>query len=173
VGFGRLDKAPAIVLLPAFFADAVDLKCVSSGDKVMFAANLLFELPYFGREKFNRGAALGTHHVVMASPIVLMFVARDSVVKGDFAGQPAVGEQLERPVDSRESDVSVFLLYQLVEFVGREVCASLEKRPENRAALFGLFQANPSEMPKEYAFRLANVLRRNGRLIVDSFLQHG
>ena len=159
MGFGGLDKAPAIVLLPAFFADAVDLECVSSGDEVMFAADLLFKFPYFGGEKFNRGAALGTHHVVMASPIVLMFVARDSVVKGDFAGQPAIGEQLERPVDGSESDVSVFLLYQLVEFVGREMCAGLEKRPENRAALFGLLQANPSEMPKEYAFRLANVLR--------------
>jgi hypothetical protein len=51
--------------------------------------------------------------------------------------------------------------------------AGFEKRPQNRAALFGLFQANTAQVPEENAFGLAHVLGRDARLVVDSFLQHG
>src|SRR2546426_7471191 len=60
VELGGLDKAPAIAFLPALFADAVDLKGMSSGYKVMLTSDLLFELSNLRREKFNRRSALGT-----------------------------------------------------------------------------------------------------------------
>ena len=50
----ELDKAPAIAFLPALFADAVDLKGMSSCYKVMLTSDLLFELSNLRREKFNR-----------------------------------------------------------------------------------------------------------------------
>jgi hypothetical protein len=114
VEFGGLDKAPAIAFLPALFADAVDLKGMSSGYKVMFASDLLFEFAHFRREKFHRSTALRTHHVVMTAPVVLVLVARDAIVKSDLAGQPAIGQQFERPVHSGETDMRVFLFDQLV-----------------------------------------------------------
>ena len=140
---------------------------------MMFAAYLLFEFPHFGREKFNRGSAFGTHHVVVAAPVVLMFVARYSIVKGDFARQSTIGEKLERPVDGCKSDVRIFLLYQLVEFIGRQVRTGFEERPQNGASLPSLFQANSSQVPQKDTLGLANILRRDARLVVDSFLQHG
>jgi hypothetical protein len=51
-GVGELYESTAIGLLSAFFADAVDLKRMSSGYEVMLAPNLLFQFPDFRREKF-------------------------------------------------------------------------------------------------------------------------
>jgi hypothetical protein len=51
--------------------------------------------------------------------------------------------------------------------------AGFEKRPQNRATLFGLLQTDTSQMPQKNALGLAHVLGRDARLIVDSFLQHG
>jgi hypothetical protein len=50
--------------------------------------------------------------------------------------------------------------------------ASFEDRPQNRVALFGLLQPHATEMLQENSFRLADVLPRDGRLIVNPFLQH-
>jgi len=91
-GLGELYESTAIASLPTFFANAVDLKGMSSGYKMMFAADLLFELSHFRREKFHRRPALSTHHVVMTAPVVLMFIAGDAIMKRDFACQPAVGQ---------------------------------------------------------------------------------
>src|SRR5205085_1073593 len=96
--------------LAAIFADAVNLKGMSSGDVMMLAPNLLFEFANFRREKFDRRAALGAHHVVMAAAIVLMLVAGDSVVERHFAGQAAISKQLQRAINGSESDVPVFFL---------------------------------------------------------------
>ena len=169
---GGLNEAPSIAFLAAIFTDAVNLEGMSSRHVTMFAANLLFELTDFRREELHRRSALGTHHVVMTAPVVLMFIAGDAVVKGHFAGQSAVGKQLERPVDGRESDVRIFFLDELREFVGRKMFASLEERAQNRAALLGLLQADTAQMAQKDILGLAHVLRRDTRLIVNSFLQH-
>src|SRR5260370_39262737 len=59
-----------------------------------------------------------------------------------------------------------------MQFVDRKMFARLEECPQNRIALFGLLQADAFEMPQENSFGFADVLLRDGRLIVDSFLQH-
>ena len=50
-----MGSSPAwsVVFLPAVFADSIDLKCVSSGEVVIFVTDLLLELSHFGREEFN------------------------------------------------------------------------------------------------------------------------
>jgi len=46
-GTGELYESTAIVFLPAFFADSVNLKRMPRGDVVMFASDLLFEFAHF------------------------------------------------------------------------------------------------------------------------------
>ena len=137
----------------------------------MFAADLVLELANLGREKLHRGAALGAHHVVMAAPVVLMLVAGDAVVKRNFAGQAATGQELQRAVDGSKADAGIFFLDQPVQFVGREMLARFEKRSQDGTALFGLLQPDAFEVSQENALRFADVLPRNRWLIVDSFLR--
>jgi hypothetical protein len=82
----------SIVLLAAVFADSIDLKGVTSSEVVVFAANLLFEAAYFLRKEFDGTAAAGADHVVMAAAVVLVLVAGNAVMEGDFAGQSAFGQ---------------------------------------------------------------------------------
>ena len=144
-----------------------------TGSQVMvLASDLLLDFSNSLREKFNRGATVGTHHVVMATAVVLVLVTRDPVVKSNLAGQPAIGEQLQGPVNGSESDARVGLFNQPMQFVGGEMFPSLQECPQNGAALFGLLQADALEMLQENSFGLADALRRDARLIVNTFLQH-
>ena len=81
---------------------------------MVFASNLLLDFSDFLREKFDRSTALGTDHVVMAAPVVLVFVTRNAVVKGYFTGQSATRQKLKRPVNGGDSDARVVLLDQPV-----------------------------------------------------------
>ena len=172
--FAGLDNSASIRLLPiaAFFADAVDLESVAGGDVAVFVSDLPLDRSDLLREKFDRSAALRTYHVVMTAPVVLMLVTRDAVVKGNFAGQAATRQKLQRPVDGGETDARVGFFDQPMQFVDRKMFTSFEKRPQNCVALFGLLQADAAEMLQENSFSLANALPRDGRLIVNPFLQH-
>jgi hypothetical protein len=162
-----------MILLATVFADSVNLKCVSRSEVVILAADLLLEFADFLREKFHGTAALGADHVVMAATVVLVLVAGDAVVKGDFAGQATLGEKFQRAVDRGIADASILFLDQAVEFVGGEVVASFEKRAENCVALASLLQANILQVAMKYVLGLADHLPREGGLIIDAFLEHG
>jgi len=110
--------------------------------------------------------------VVMTAAIVLVFVTRDAVVKGDFAGQAATRQKLQRAVNGGETDARIGFLDQPVQFVDRKMLASFQEGPQNSVALSGLFEPDALEMLQENSFGRADVLPRDGRLIVDSFLQH-
>jgi len=170
----ELDNSASIPLLriAAVFANPVDLKSVAGGDVVVLVSDLLLGLSHFFREKLDRSAALSADHMVMAAAIVLMFVTRDAVVKSDFAGQAATGQELQRSIDSGNADAWVGFFHQPVQFVDRKMFTRFEECPQDCAALFGLLQADAFEMPKENSFRFADVLARDGRLIVNSLLQH-
>lgn len=172
--FAGLDNSASIRLLPiaAFFANAVDLESVAGGDVTVFVSDLPLDRSDLLREKFNRSAALRTHHVVMTAAVVLMLVTRDAVVKSDLAGQSATCQKLQRPVDGGETDARVGFLDQPMQFVNRKMFTSFEERPQNCVALFGLLQPDAAEMLQKNSFRFADVLPRDGRLIVDSFLEH-
>src|SRR5882762_787334 len=110
----ELDNSASIRLLriAAFFANAVDLESVAGGDVTVFVSDLPLDRSDFLREKFDRSAALGTHHVVMTAAVVLVLVTRDAVVKGDFAGQAATSQKLQRPVDGSETNSRIGFLDQ-------------------------------------------------------------
>ena len=109
---------------------------------------------------------------MMAAPVVLVFVARDAIVKSDFARQATIGEQFEGAVNGGESDAWVGLFDEAMQFVSGEVLSRFEEGAQNCVALFGLFQADPAKVLEKNSFSLADALRRDGGLIVDSFLQH-
>ena len=111
-----------------------------------FAADLLLELADFLRKELHRTAAVRTDHVVMAAAIVLMLVAGNPVVKGHLAGQSALGQQLQRPVDGGVSDAGIFFLNQAMEFIGREMIAGLKKAAQDGIALGGVLQPDSLQM---------------------------
>jgi hypothetical protein len=136
------------------------------------AAYLLLELANLLREEFHGTPALGADHVVVAAAIVLMFVASDAIVKSDFAGEPTFGEQFQRAIHSGVTDAAIFFLDEAVEFVGREVIASLEESAQDRVALSRLLQADTFKVAVKDVLRFADHLAGDGGLIVDAFLQH-
>src|SRR3954468_13758025 len=91
---GRRSRLRALrfVLLAALFADAIDLKRVAGRKVVIFAADLLLQLADFRGEELDGTAAVCANHVVMTATVVLMFVAGNTIVEGDFAGEPAFCE---------------------------------------------------------------------------------
>jgi hypothetical protein len=110
--------------------------------------------------------------VMVAAAVVLVLVARNAIVKSDFAGQAAFGQQFQSTVDSSETDARIFLLHQPVKFVGREVRAGFEKSAQDGVALRRLFQADSFQMLMQYLLRFADHLRRDAGLIVNALLQH-
>lgn len=161
-------------MLPAaFFTDTVDLKGMSGGEIVIFTADFLFQLAHLLGKELDRTAAFGTNHVMMTAAIVLVLVTRNAIVKGDFAGQAAIGEQLECAINRSVADPSVFLLNQTVQFVGREVVPRLQKCPQDGVALSGLFEADALQVLMKDALGFAHHLPRENGLIVDALLQHG
>src|SRR5271166_4793046 len=127
-------------LLAAVFANTINLEGMTGRRVIVSAADFLLQLVHFAGKELHRTAAFGADHVVMAAPVVLMLVAGDAVVKGNFAGQSALGQQFERAVDSGVADAGVFLLYEAVQFVGGEVIAGFEEGTQNGIALCRLLE---------------------------------
>jgi hypothetical protein len=163
----------SIVLLAAVFADSIDLKGVTSSEVVVFAADLLLEASYFLRKEFDRTATTGADHVVMAAAVVLVLVAGDAVVEGDFAGQAAFGQQLQGAVDGGVADAGVSFLYEAMQFIRGKMVAGFEEGAKNGVALRRLLQADALEMPVKDLLGFADHLAGDGGLIIDALLQHG
>lgn len=170
-GNGSNRSLAAALLFPASFANTIDLKCVPRGFVVVFAPNLLLQLVHFRRKEFHRTPALGTYHVMMAAPVVLMLVTGNPVVKRDNACQPAFGQQLESAIDSGKPDFRIFSFHQPVQFVGRKMFPRLQKRAQNRIALSGMLEPNSLEMLMQNRLRLPHHLPRDAGLIVNPLLQ--
>jgi len=162
-----------LALLPAVLTDSINLKGVAGGEVVIAASDFLFEYPDFLRKKFYRAAALGADHVVMAAAVVLVLEARNAIVKGDFAGQSAFGEQFQRAIDSGIADAGVFFLHEAVQFIGGKMVAGFEEGTQDGVALLGLLQPDIFQMAVQDLLSLADHLSRDGGLIIDSLLQHG
>jgi hypothetical protein len=105
----------------------------------------------------------------MRAAIVLMFVARYSIVKGQLGCESTFGEELERAVDRRETDLRILLLYEPVKLIGGEMIANFEESLEDGVALLGMFEAHSFQMRMEYLLRFSQHFLRHRRLIVDPF----
>lgn len=108
----------------------------------------------------------------MAAAVVLMLVARNAVVKGNFARESALGEQLERAIDGGHADSRIALAYELMKLLDGEVLVSFKKGEEDGVALLGPFQADAFEMLLKAILRLAQPFLRDRDRIIDAFLQH-
>ena len=106
----------------------------------------------------------------MAAAIVLVLVARDAIVEGNFAGEAATGEKFKRAVDSGDSDAGISFLDEAVQFVGREMLVSFEEGSQDGAALSGLLKTDATQVPEENFLGFAHALARDTGLIVDAFL---
>jgi hypothetical protein len=148
------------------------LKRVSSGIEVVFAANFLLQFTNLGGEELNRDSALRANHVVMIAAIELVFVARNTVVKSDLTSQSTFGQQLERAINSCETDLGIFFPGETEKFVGGEMVARLKERAENRVALIGMFQPNALQMFIENLLRLTHSFACRRRVIINAALQH-
>jgi hypothetical protein len=148
----------AYVLLAAILAKAINLECVARGEVMMGAADLLLELADLLAEKFNRTSTPRADHVVVAAPVVLMLVARNAVVKGNFAGQPALGEKFQRAINGGVTDARVFFLDEAMKFIGRQMIAGFKKSSENRVTLASLFETDTLQMCMQNSLGLADHL---------------
>src|SRR2546422_10764776 len=90
---------------------------------VVLASDLLFKAVDFGRKKFHRTAAFRAHHVMVAAAVVLVLVAGEAIMKSDFAGPAALGQQLERAINRGKTDLGVLLLHQPGDVAASEVAA--------------------------------------------------
>ena len=146
---------------------------MSRGEIAVFAADLLLELTNFLGKEFDGAAAIGADHVVVAATVVLVLVAGNAVVEGDFAGQAALRQQLQRAVDGGVADAGVFFLHQTMEFVGGEMVAGFQEGMQNGVALRRLLQANGLQVAMKNLLGFADHLAGDGGLIIDALLQHG
>ena len=162
-----------MIFSSAVFAHPVDLESVARSHVVILPSDLLLEVADFRGEEFDRTAAIGAHHVVMAAAIVLVLVAGNAVMKSNFAGQAALRQELQGAVDGGVADMSVFFLNEAMKLVGGEVVAGLKKCPQDGVPLRGLFQAHSLEVAMKDVLGFAHHLAREARLIVDALLQHG
>ena len=109
---------------------------------------------------------------MMAPAIVLMLIAGDAVVKGDFAGQSTFGEQFQGAIDGSETDAGIFLLHQPVQFVDGKVLASFEESPQDSVALRRMLQTDTLKMLMQNLLGFTHHLGRDAGLIVNALLQH-
>src|SRR5579863_7084924 len=110
--------------------------------------------------------------MVMAAAVVLMLVASDAIVEGDFAGQAALGEQFERAVDGGVADAGILLLHQAMQLIGGKVIAGFEKGAEDGIALRGLLEADALEMLVKNTLSFPDHLQGDGGLVINALLQH-
>ena len=145
---------------------------MAGGHVAVLTANFLFDFSDSFRKEFNRGAALGANHMVMASAVVLVLIPGDAVVKSNLTGKAAASQKFQSPVDGSDTDPRIGFLHQSVQFIDRKMLPSLKESAQNGASLPSLLQSDTAQMLKKNPLSLAHVLLRNGRLIVDSLLQH-
>ena len=110
---------------------------------------------------------------MMAAAVVLVLVAGNAVVEGDFAGQAAFGEELQSAIDGGVADAGVFFLDKSVQFVGGEMVAGFEERVQDGVALGGLLEADALQVLVQDFLGFADHLAGDGGLIIDALPQHG
>src|SRR5689334_13875161 len=110
--------------------------------------------------------------MVMTAAVVLMFVSRYAVVKGDFARESTFSEQFESAIDSSDPDAGIALTHELVKLFDGQMLVGFEECEQNSIALLGPFQTDAFEMLLKTILRLAQPFLRDRDRIIDAFLQH-
>src|SRR5436309_4869367 len=113
---------------------------MARGVKMVFAADLFFQLVYLRREKFYGRVALSANHVMVVTAVELVLIARHAVRKRDGAGQTTLRQQLERAVNRGKADLGVFLAHQAEELVGGEMVARFQEGAQDSVALVSVLE---------------------------------
>ena len=143
---------------------------MAGGFVVMFAADFLLEFPHFRRKEFHGAAALCAHHMMVAAAIVLVLVTGNSIVERNLAGQPALGQQLQRAVHGGKADFRILARDQPVEFVSGKVFAGFQKGSQDGVALLRMFQAHTLQVLMQNSLRLADHFAGNAGLVINPIL---
>ena len=167
----RSRKAFGIGLTLALLAGSVYLEGVASRAVMMLAPDFLLELADFGREEFDRTAAHRAHHVVMAAPVVLVFVASNSVVEGYLAGKAAFGKKLQGAINGSKADFGIFPANQSEELVGREMFARFQKSVEDGVALGSVLKADALQVLVKNLLGFPDHLAGDAGLVVNALLR--
>ena len=139
---------------------------------MVLAADLLLKLVDLRRKELYRAATLGADHVVVTSAIVLVFEASDTVMKGNFAGQPAFCKQFQRSVYRGETNLRIPFPHKLIQLVGGKMLPRLQEGEQNGVTLLGVLESDLFQMAMKDVLCLAQRLAGNRRMIVNTFLQH-
>src|SRR6266498_1767210 len=75
-------------LLPAVFANPIDLEPVMQRLEVILTNNLILDALQFRRDEFDGLVALGANNVVMMRMVVAVLKSREAVAEHDLAGNP-------------------------------------------------------------------------------------
>ena len=145
---------------------------MTGSEVVILAADLLLKLIDFLTKELDGAAAIRADHVMMAATVVLVLVASDAVVEGDFARQAALGKKLEGAINSGVANARVFFLNESVKFVGRKMVPCLKECAQDCVALSGLFQADALEMAVKNLLSLAHHLAGEVRHVINALLEH-
>ncbi len=89
--------------------------------------------------------------MVVSATVQPMLIAHYAILKIDLESQPALGQQLERPVNGCIPDARVFLLHQPMQILGAEVFARIEKHLKNAVSLAALLQSFFTQIPTQDA----------------------
>ena len=109
---------------------------------------------------------------MVTATVVLVLVAGDAIVEGDFACQSAFGEKFERAVDGGKSNARIALPHELVKLFSREMLVGLEKGEQDGIALLSLLQTDTFQVLMETLLRLAKGFPRNRYVVINALLKH-
>ena len=110
---------------------------------------------------------------MVAAAVELVFVAGNAIMKGDFACQSTFRQQLQRPINRRESDFGIFFSREPEKLIGGKVVARLQEGAQNRVALVRMLQTHSFQVLVEDVLGLAHGFTSGRCMIVNSSLQHG
>ena len=102
-------------------AVGVDLQGMIVDDEPALLGNFVLPFLDFRIQKFFHPAALKTDQMIMVIVIGYDFITGLTVSKLSFLNNPGLTQEMERPVNRRQSDRPVLLSARLIEFLSRHV----------------------------------------------------
>jgi hypothetical protein len=121
-------------------AGTVKIKPVAGDGKTVTFGNLFLQLFDFGIFKLEDGPAMRADQMIVVLGRVCRFKAGRAVTEVPLGGDPAFGEQLQRPMHGGVTDIRMLAADFQIEIFRRGVGRRLEKNIQDNLPLPGGFQ---------------------------------
>jgi len=128
--------------------------------EAVFCSHRVLDGLQLRRKEFDDPATLRTDHMIVMLVLVVVLVVGDAIAKANFAREPGLGEQLQRPVNGGLADAWVFLFDQTIEIFTGKMSFRPEKDVENQVALGGALEALLLDMVAENFLLFSHLLGR-------------